>query len=114
MAPRDDDKAMDGLLRRSLARDAGRAAAGDTLRPAPDILAAYSENPLDPAHAAHYDLHFSTCPKCRKQLAAIFRAQAVMQVPAEVEELAAPAVPAAAPTAAAKAAPPARSWTMHL
>jgi hypothetical protein len=81
MAPRDDDKAMDGLLRRSLAR---HAAPGDTC-PEPDILAAYFEQSLDPEEMARYDLHFSQCAQCREQLAAIFRAQSVIEVPVEHE-----------------------------
>jgi hypothetical protein len=120
MAPRDDDKAMDGLLRRSLARDAARGAAREINCPEPDILAAYSEQSLDAAETAHYELHFSTCPKCREQLAAIFRTQSVRDVPAEVEMLVHAAgprsvtsSPVAAAPAATKSAPP-RSWTMHL
>ncbi len=122
MAPRDDDKAMDGLLRRSLARDAASGTARDINCPEPDILAAYSEQALDADETAHYELHFSTCPKCREQLAAIFRTQSMRDVPAEVEVLARAAapqavvsspVPVAAP-AAMKPAPPPRSWTMHL
>jgi hypothetical protein len=81
MAPRDDDKAMDGLLRRSLARD---AAAADTC-PEPDIFAAYYERALEPEEMARYELHFSQCARCREQLAAIFRAQSVMEVPSELE-----------------------------
>jgi hypothetical protein len=122
MAPRDDDKAMDGLLRRSLARDAARGAAREINCPEPDILAAYSEQSLDADETAHFELHFSTCPKCREQLAAIFRTQSVRDVPAEVEVLARAAGPravayspaaAAAPTAT-KSAPQPRSWTIHL
>lgn len=122
MAPRDDDKAMDGLLRRTLARDAARGAARDLNCPEPDILAAYSEQSLDANETAHYELHFSTCPKCREQLAAIFRTQSVKDVPAEMEMLAhaagpraaiSAAPPAAAP-AATKSTPPLRSWALHL
>lgn len=122
MAPRDDDKAMDGLLRRTLARDAARGAARDINCPEPDILAAYSEQSLDADETAHYELHFSTCPKCRQQLAAIFRTQAVRAVPAEVEMLARAAAPQAAVSSSVPAGAPAeaklmpqpRSWTMHL
>jgi hypothetical protein len=81
MAPREDNQAMDGLLRRSLARD---AAAGDTC-PEPDILAAYSERSLDEEETARYELHFSQCAQCREQLAAIFRAVTVMENPVEQE-----------------------------
>jgi hypothetical protein len=81
MAPREDDKAMDGLLRRSLARD---AAASDSC-PEPDVLAAYSERSLDDEEMARYELHFSQCAQCREQLAAIFRAATVMENPVEQE-----------------------------
>jgi len=121
MAPRDDDKAMDGLLRRTLARDAARGAARDINCPGTDILAAYSEQSLDADETAHYELHFSTCPKCREQLAAIFRTQSVRDVPAEVEVLARAAAPRAVASspvatapAATKSAPLQRSWTLHL
>jgi hypothetical protein len=90
MAPRDDDKAMDGLLRRSLMRD---VAPGDC--PAPDVLAAYQEGSLEGEELARHELHFSRCARCREQLVAMARARA------EVE------VPALALTAAAKAASPA-------
>lgn len=121
MAPRNDDKAMDGLLRRTLARDAARGAARDINCPEPDILAAYSEQSLDADETAHHELHFSTCPKCREQLAAIFRSLSERDVPAEVEILAHAASPRAvissAPTAAAPAAmttAPPRSRTLYL
>jgi len=84
MAPRDDDKAMDGLLRRSLAREA--AANGC---PEPDILAAYSERSLDGDEMARYDQHFSQCARCREQLAAIFRAGSVVEIPEAQEAVAA-------------------------
>ena len=116
MAPRDDDKAMDGLLRRTLARDAARGAARDINCPGTDILAAYSEQSLNADETANYELHFSTCPKCREQLAAIFRTQSVRDVPAEVEVLARAAGLRAVATApaATKSAPLQRSWTLHL
>lgn len=62
------DKAIDGLLRRSLARTAPSQDC-----PAPDILAAYYDRSLDAQEAARYDLHFSTCSHCRAQLAAMVR-----------------------------------------
>lgn len=81
MPPRDDDKAMDGLLRRSLARD---AAAANTC-PEPDILAAYCERSLDADEMARYEQHFSECARCREQLAAIFRAGRVAEIPVPQE-----------------------------
>jgi hypothetical protein len=63
------DKAIDGLLRRSLARTSPSQDC-----PAPDILAAYYDRSLDTHETAHYDLHFSTCAHCRAQLAAMVRA----------------------------------------
>jgi hypothetical protein len=103
MAPRDDDKAMDGLLRRSLARD---AAAGDTC-PEPDILAAYYERSLDADEMAHQEQHFSQCSRCRERLAAIFRAESVAEIPGELEvmDAALMAPRAAAPSRAAENEP---------
>jgi hypothetical protein len=92
MAPRDDDKAMDGLLRRSLARD---ASAGNAC-PEPDILAAYCERSLDVEEMARHEAHFSQCARCREQLAAIFRAESVAEIPVVQE---ATAAAAAAPRA---------------
>src|ERR1700732_1618181 len=65
------DKAIDGLLRRSLARTAPSQDC-----PGPDILAAYYDRSLDSRKIAHYELHFSTCAHCRAQLAAMVRAGA--------------------------------------
>ena len=87
MPPRDDDKAMDGLLRRSLARDAATADAC----PEPDILAAYCERSLDADEMARHVLHFSECARCREQLAAIFRAEGVTEISAVQEAMGAPA-----------------------
>jgi len=63
------DKAIDGLLRRSLAQTPPSQDC-----PAPDILAAYYDRSLDSQEATRYDLHFSTCAHCRVQLAAMVRA----------------------------------------
>lgn len=71
MASRDDDKAMAGMIQRSLAHDA--AEPGNC--PAPEILAAYYERSLDGDEAARCELHFSRCARCREQLAAIVRAE---------------------------------------
>jgi hypothetical protein len=76
MAAREDDKAMAGLLRRSLAQDAG-AGSGPGDCPEPEILAAYFDHALDAEETARYDLHFSRCSVCREQLAAMARAGGV-------------------------------------
>jgi len=68
MAAREEDKAMAGLLRRSLAQDAGDVC------PEPETLAAYLDRALDAEETARYDLHFSRCAVCREQLAAMARA----------------------------------------
>ena len=70
MPSQDNENAMDGLLRRSLARDS--AAVGDC--PDAELLAAYFDQSLGVDEAAGYELHFSTCPRCREQLAAMARA----------------------------------------
>jgi Photosynthesis system II assembly factor YCF48 len=72
MAAREEDKAMAGLLRRSLAQ---HASAGNC--PEPEILAAYFDHALDAEETARYDLHFSRCSVCREQLAAMARAGGV-------------------------------------
>jgi hypothetical protein len=73
MAAREEDKAMAGLLRRSLAQDAGGGSgSGDC--PEPALLAAYFDHALDVEETARYDLHFSRCSVCREQLAAMARA----------------------------------------
>jgi hypothetical protein len=71
MASREEDKAIGGLLRRTLSRDAGP---GDTC-PSPDILAAYYERSLAGDERARQELHFSHCGRCREQLAAMARAE---------------------------------------
>jgi hypothetical protein len=76
MAAREDEKAMAGLLRRSLAQDAG-AGSGSGDCPEPQILAAYFDHALDAEETARYDLHFSRCSHCREQLAAMARADGV-------------------------------------
>ncbi len=70
MAPREEDKAMEGLLRRSLARDV--AAAPEC--PGPEVLAAYFERSLEPDETTRYELHFSRCSRCREQLGVLARA----------------------------------------
>src|SRR5271170_7512082 len=76
MAAREEDKAMAGLLRRSLAQDAGadtRTGSGEEC-PGPEILAAYFDRALDQQETARYELHFSRCSVCREQLATMARA----------------------------------------
>jgi hypothetical protein len=72
MASREEDKAMAGLLRRTLASDAAGAGGKDC--PAPEVLAAYFDRALDADETTRYDLHFSQCSRCREQLAAMARA----------------------------------------
>lgn len=70
MASQEDEKAIDGLLRRSLA---GRSAVtGDC--PEAELLAAYFDKSLGADETARYDLHFSSCSRCREQLAMMARA----------------------------------------
>jgi hypothetical protein len=76
MPSQDNENAMDGLLRRSLARDS--AAVGDC--PDAELLAAYFDQSLGADEAAGYELHFSTCRGCREQLAAMARANAGQQL----------------------------------
>ena len=76
MPSQDNENAMDGLLRRSLARDS--AAAGDC--PDAELLAAYFDQSLGADEAAGYELHFSTCTRCREQLAAMVRANEGQQL----------------------------------
>src|SRR5580692_5670102 len=76
MPPLDNENAMDGLLRRSLARDS--AAAADC--PDAELLAAYFDQALGADEAATYELHFSTCTRCREQLATMVRANAGQQL----------------------------------
>jgi hypothetical protein len=72
MAPHEDEKAMEGLLRRKLARGADSPG----VCPEQDILAAYFERSLEADEIGRYELHFSRCARCREQLAAMARAGA--------------------------------------
>lgn len=74
MASREEDKAMAGLLQKSLAADSSTGAPTGKDCPAPEILAAYFDRALDAQETARYDLHFSQCAQCREQLAAMARA----------------------------------------
>jgi hypothetical protein len=105
-----DDNAMDGLLRRSLARNADATAEC----PDAEILAAYYEHSLDANEAAAFELHFAQCARCREQLAAMVRAESEVKVPA-AQVVAAAAVStlhekAAAPAAVSVSEKPTRSW----
>lgn len=95
MAPRDDDKALDGLIRRSLMR---QPPGSDC--PEPDILAAYQDGSLDNEEIARHELHFSECSRCREQLAVMARAGAEVEIPVHMEVA---AFAKAAPTVAAPA-----------
>lgn len=70
MVSRDQNEAVAGLLRQSLARD---AAASNC--PEPEMLAAYFEHSLDEGEASQFDRHLSTCSRCRQQLASMARAE---------------------------------------
>jgi hypothetical protein len=72
MPSQENEKAMEGLLRRSLARDS--RARGDC--PDTELLAAYFDQSLGLDEAAGYELHFSQCTRCREQLAAMAQAGA--------------------------------------
>jgi photosystem II stability/assembly factor-like uncharacterized protein len=90
MAAREDEKAIAGLLRRSLAQDTGAVAgpgSGENC-PKPEILAAYFDHALDAQETARYDLHFSRCSHCREQLAAMARAGGVGDAAAAAEKTA--------------------------
>jgi hypothetical protein len=76
MAPREEDKAMTGLLARSLVSNRGAKGAGaENDCPGPDILAAYYERSIDRDETSQYELHFSQCVRCREQLATMARAE---------------------------------------
>jgi len=70
MTAREEDKSMEGLLRRSLASEAP----APEVCPEPDALAAYAERSLAGDETKRWELHFSHCARCREQLAALQRA----------------------------------------
>ncbi len=88
MAPREPSRAAGELLRRSLA-DAVQADGLGKGCPSPDMLAAYYERSLDAGETARYELHFSQCPRCREQLAALERAGESAAAPVEARRPAA-------------------------
>jgi hypothetical protein len=79
MASREEDKAMEGLLRRSLANSETTAQEC----PEPDILAAYAERSMTADENARYETHFSQCARCREQLAAMARASEAQEAASE-------------------------------
>jgi hypothetical protein len=84
MASQENDKAMDGLLRRSLARDGDSASSAKGECPEPELLAAYYDKSLSATEVAALDLHFSQCARCREQIAALVRTDAEADVDADV------------------------------
>jgi hypothetical protein len=92
MPSQENEKAMEGLLRRSLAHDS--VASGDC--PDAEFLAAYFDQSLGIDEAARYELHFSQCTRCREQLAAMARANAEQAADAALEPALAGARPAQA------------------
>jgi hypothetical protein len=69
MAPRRDDDAMGGLLRRSLS---GESSPGEPC-PEPGTLAAFYERTLADDERERYELHIADCSRCREQLAVLVR-----------------------------------------
>ena len=92
MPSQENEKAMDGLLRRSLAHDS--IASGDC--PDAEFLAAYFDQSLGADEAAGYELHFSQCTRCREQLAAMARASGEQTADAALEPVLVGAQPAQA------------------
>ncbi len=72
MAAHDRDKAMAGLLQRTLRADAG----SQDPCPGPDVLAAYYERSLAPDEMPVCELHISRCARCRAQLSLMARTEA--------------------------------------
>jgi hypothetical protein len=92
MPSQENEKAMDGLLRRSLAHDS--IASSDC--PDAEFLAAYFDHSLGADEAARYELHFSQCTRCREQLAAMARASAEQTADVALEPVLVGARPAEA------------------
>jgi hypothetical protein len=95
MASQENDKAMDGLLRRSLARDGDSSPSAKGECPDPELLAAYYDKSLSATEVAALDLHFSQCARCREQIAAIVRADVEVEadIPLELVPVGAAAPP---------------------
>jgi hypothetical protein len=71
MASREQNEAMAGLLKRSLARDVASKGAC----PDPEMLATYFEHSLGADESKAFEVHLSQCAACREQLAAMARAE---------------------------------------
>ncbi len=71
MASREQNEAVAGLLKQTLARNAGSK--GACLEP--EILAAYFEHSLGADEAKACEVHLSRCAECREQLGAMVRAE---------------------------------------
>jgi putative zinc finger protein/photosynthesis system II assembly factor YCF48-like protein len=67
----EQDRALDEMLRRALAADAGGKAAGACLDA--ETAAAWMENALSAADRAEAEAHVAGCPRCQSLLAAIAR-----------------------------------------
>jgi hypothetical protein len=80
MASQENEKAMDGLLRRSLARDGAVSPSTRGECPSPELLAAYYDRTLGATEVAEYELHFSQCTRCREQLAMMVRSESELGV----------------------------------
>ena len=92
MPSQENEKAMDGLLRRSLAHDS--IASSDC--PDAEFLAAYFDQSLGADEAARYEIHFSQCTRCREQLAAMACASGEQTADAALEPVLVGAQPAQA------------------
>ena len=78
MDSREKDKALEGLLRQTLASQTHLSGDGANEQcPSAEILAAYYERSLSPNESAACDTHFSQCASCRDSLAAMVRAEEV-------------------------------------
>lgn len=73
MDSREDNKLAANLLRQSLSAKGALPDSGESCAD-PEILAAYFDRSLDADETAHFESHLSQCSACRRQLAAINRA----------------------------------------
>ncbi len=72
-SPPNSDKALDGLLARTLRTGAAADACPDV-----ELLAAYYDRTLVANESARLETHFSTCIRCQDQLAALVRSEPVV------------------------------------
>lgn len=77
--PRNSEKALDGLISRSLRRGLS-GSAHDC--PEPEILAAYCDHSLASAEVTRWEVHFSSCARCHQKLAALIRSDIAALQPA--------------------------------